>query len=57
LHQIGGVLIDVVNDKDKGFASMEHLLAASPYPIFKVRKDATVVYANEAASHAKDRGN
>ena len=44
-------MIDVVNDKDKGFASMEHLLAASPYPIFKVRKDATIVYANEAASH------
>lgn len=30
---------------------MEYLLAASPYPIIKVRKDATVVYANGAASH------
>ena len=30
---------------------MEHLLSASPYPIIKVRKDAVVVYANEAASH------
>jgi PAS domain S-box-containing protein len=29
---------------------MEHLLSASPYPIIKVRKDAVVVYANEAAS-------
>jgi hypothetical protein len=30
---------------------MEHLFSASPYPIIKVRKDAVVVYANEAASH------
>ena len=43
-----GIDVNIIKNKKNDFVWIENLLSTSPYPILKVEKDGTLVYANEA---------